>query len=432
MRTLKIIIPILLVLGAAGPALGYPLDGYEYTGIARLEAFRLAQEGAIRGRKVPAGAMEPLAAVDIRLADRPDFEIPAEDPELLSRIRRFLGSDANRYGVSVLDLTDPDRPRYAGHREDATYNPGSIGKILVALGLFQALADAHPDDPEARWKILRTAQVTADDFIQTDHHKVPLWEPGEKRIRYRPLRKGDRANLYTYLDWMMSASSNAAAAMNQRELLLIKHFGGDYPVPEEAIDAFFRETPKSALSELLFSALHRPVDRNGLGSDRLRQGGFFTWRGKQKVPGKNSYATPRVLMEYLVKMEKGELVDRFSSREIKRLLYMTQRRIRYASSPALRESAVYFKSGSLYKCREEAGFNCGKYKGNVINMMNSVAVVETPDRTPKLFYMAVVMSNVLRKNSAVEHQTLGTRIHRLMESLHPETAPAGHGASDGK
>jgi hypothetical protein len=30
----------------------------------------------------------------------------------------------------------------------------------------------------------------------------------------------------------------------------------------------------------------------------------------------------------------------------------------------------------------------------------------------------VVMSNVLRKNSAVEHQTLATRLHRLIEGYH--------------
>jgi hypothetical protein len=30
--------------------------------------------------------------------------------------------------------------------------------------------------------------------------------------------------------------------------------------------------------------------------------------------------------------------------------------------------------------------------------------------------MVVVMSNVLRKNSAVAHQTLATRIHRLIEA----------------
>jgi len=30
------------------------------------------------------------------------------------------------------------------------------------------------------------------------------------------------------------------------------------------------------------------------------------------------------------------------------------------------------------------------------------------------------MSNVLRKNSAVEHQTFATRLHRLIEGYHRE------------
>ena len=121
-------------------------------------------------------------------------------------------------------------------------------------------------------------------------------------------------------------------------------------------------------------------------------------------------------MHYLVKLEQGKLVDEFSSREIKRLLYMTQGRIRYASSPALADAAVYFKSGSLYKCKPESGFECKKYQGNVKNMLNSVAIIEAPAADPQLYYMVVVMSNVLRKNSAVVHQTLATRIHRMLQA----------------
>ena len=99
---------------------------------------------------------------------------------------------------------------------------------------------------------------------------------------------------------------------------------------------------------------------------------------------------------------------------------MTQRRIRYASSPALSPAAVYFKSGSLYKCKPEPDFKCLKYHGNVTNMLNSVAIVEHPAGKGQLYYMVVVMSNVLRKNSAVAHQTLATRIHRLIERHYQE------------
>ncbi len=98
---------------------------------------------------------------------------------------------------------------------------------------------------------------------------------------------------------------------------------------------------------------------------------------------------------------------------------MTERRIRYASAPILKDSAVYFKSGSLYSCKPEPGFVCKKYHGNVKNYMNSMAVVETPAGVNRLHYMATLISNVLYKNSAVEHQTLGTYIHKLIDAAHP-------------
>jgi hypothetical protein len=101
------------------------------------------------------------------------------------------------------------------------------------------------------------------------------------------------------------------------------------------------------------------------------------------------------------------------------MLYMTERRIRYASSPALADSAVYFKSGSLYSCRKEEGFKCRKYHGNVRNYMNSVAIIESPAGENRLHYIVTLISNVLRKNSAVDHQTLATRIHRIIEKDHP-------------
>jgi Beta-lactamase enzyme family len=396
----------------------YPLDGYPTTGILRLEGFRLAQQGRVAGIRLPTGALLTKEQVDLRLTEYPGFQMPAVDPELSAQIESLLGEDADNYGIAVLDLTDIRAPRYAEHRGSYHANPGSVGKIVVALGIFQALADIYPDDVDKRLKVLHDAVVTADQFIQTDHHMVPWWMPDGKKISYRPIQVGDRANLWTYLDWMLSASSNAAASMVIRELMLLVQFGRDYPLSPEAAAQFFAATPREQLSQLLSRSLQEPVTRNGLDLDNLRQGSFFTWKGKQLVPGTTSHASPVELMRYLVKMEQGRLVDTFSSREIKRLLYMTQGRIRYASAPALYPAAVYFKSGSLYQCRAEPNFKCGKYQGNVVNMMNSLAIVESPAAERKIYYMVVVMSNVLRKNSAVAHQTLATRIQRLMEAYH--------------
>ena len=59
--------------------------------------------------------------------------------------------------------------------------------------------------------------------------------------------------------------------------------------------------------------------------------------------------------------------------------------------------------------------------------MNSVAIVETPAGVERLFYLATLISNVLYKNSAVDHQTLATVIHRMIEADHPPPpTPPGH------
>jgi hypothetical protein len=406
----------------AGAAQAYPLDGYPLTGILRLEAYRLAQQGRVRGPQEPKGALLGLDQVDVRLAHRPNPELPAADPRFNAALAAFLGGEAERYGIAVLDMSDPDAPRYGETQGGYRANPGSVGKIVVALGVFQALADIYPDDVPARLAVLKNSMVTADEFILTDSHEVPIWATGSPAIQYRRLQAGDRANLWTYLDWMLSASSNAAASMVMRELMLLVHYGKGYPVAPTLAKDFFKKTPKKELADLLSQALVEPVNRNGLNTEELRQGSFFTARGKQIVPGTSSHATPRELLRYLVRLEQGRLVDQFSSREIKRLLYMTQRRIRFASSPALTDAAVYFKSGSLFRCEPEPGYTCRQYQGNVENMMNSVAIVEAPAGSRRLHYLVAVMSNVLRKNSAVEHQSLATRLHRLIEGYHRETS----------
>ena len=210
-----------------------------------------------------------------------------------------------------------------------------------------------------------------------------------------------------------------------REAMLLRHFGKAYPPSAEQAGAFFAKS-RSDLQALLAETIQQPVTRAGLELNQLRQGSFFTRTGKHKVPGTSSHASPRSLMELMVRMEQGRLVDPFSSLEIKRLLYVTERRIRYASSPALRNAAVYFKSGSLYSCKPEPDFKCRKYMGNKKNLMNSVAVVESPAGAPRMVYIMTLMSNVLRQNSAVRHQTVGTWVQRMVEEMHsnPTEPPA--------
>ena len=418
----RFLLMLWLLPGLAG---AYPLDGEPYTGITRLEGYRLAQEGKVSGRQQPPGAELTMDQVDLRLAGAA-IAVPPPDPEFSQQVADQMGTDDVYYSVALLDLTDPAHPVYAEHRADERFNPGSVGKLVVATAVFQLLADLYPNDIAARERVLRDTRVVADGFVVYDSHDVPFWDG--KRLSYRPLRQGDAANLWTYLDWMLSASSNAAGSMVMREMLLLAHFGKRYPVDEKQIASFFRTTPKSKLSALLARTMRGGLERNGIDPKSLQQGGFFTSGGKARVPGNSSWATPRELVRWLLGLEEGRIVDVWSSREIKRLLYITQHRIRYASSPALDDAAVYFKSGSLYRCQPEPDFVCEKYMGNVENLLNSVAIVEQPAGAYRLHYLVVVSSNKLRVNSAIAHQTLGTRLQRLLEQRH---RAAGGGVEHG-
>lgn len=418
MRILCYLLFMPLLLNAV-VAYAYPLDGDQHTGITRLEGYRLVQENKIDGKHLEKGALLKTEQVELRLQTNPTLTLPAIDPQFQKDVLAWLGKSADKYTISVLDLTQPNQPRYAEHRGGQEFSPGSVGKLMVAAALFQALADVYPNDIAAREQILRNSMIVADKFIRYDQHKVPIWNVKRQQLINRPLQKGDTANLWTYLDWMLSASSNAAASMVMKHLLLLKQFGERYPVQESEANAFYRNTSKAKLSRLLNDAMQHGIKDSGLSTKRLYQGKFFTREGKRRVPGLRSYATTRELMRFLLHLEQGKVVDTFSSREIKRLMYITQKRIRYASHPVLNNAAVYFKSGSLYGCQPEPDYKCRKYKGNRVNLLNSVAIIESPaGAEQRLFYMVVVNSNVLKKNSSVAHQTLALRLHRLIEKRH--------------
>jgi len=407
-------------------ASAYPVDAWDETDIHRLLAFDLARAPLLETRGIVPGGLLSKHEVRLRLRGL-EFSQPRPDPRFGDQIRELLGADAGGYGIAVLDISDPARPLYAEHNGSFTQIPGSVGKIMVALAWFQALADLFPNDVDARNRLLRDTIVTADAFIVPDEHDVPVWRPGEPVVLRRPIALGDRANLWTWLDWMLSASSNAAASELMAHLVLLKHYGRDYDGSPEQAAAFWARG--RGASGLLGNALMRSVRQSGLDPGQLYQGSLFTRTGKARIPTAGSTATPRGLLQYLVKMEQGKLVDPWSSLQIKRLLYLTDVRIRYAAQPALDDSAVYFKSGSLYSCRYEPGFECGKYRGNAKNFMNSIAVVESEQDGKSLHYIAVVLSNVLRKDSTDVHRDLAQKIHQLLEDRHgvrpiPMLAPA--------
>jgi len=46
--------------------------------------------------------------------------------------------------------------------------------------------------------------------------------------------------------------------------------------------------------------------------------------------------------------------------------------------------------------------------------MNSATIVESPAQGRELYYRSTLVTNILRKNSAAEHQALATRIQQLL------------------
>lgn len=413
---------VLALLAFGGPTHGYPLDGWEHTGITRLEAFDLAHQVLLERGTLRPGALKRMDEVRLGLVDHPDFRAPAPDPGFSAEIRGLLGGDAPAYGIAVLDITDPDRPFYAEVNGTAEQNPGSVGKIVVALALFQALADAFPGDVDARNAALRDVRIDASSLIETDDHVVPFWKRGDRTIRRREIVRGDSANLWTWLDWMLSASSNASASTAMAHIAAIKHFGSAYPPAASQLDSFVFGAPPSQLAALLHDGLLDGLRKNGIDSALLRQGSPFTRGGRARMPGTiGSTSTARELVNFLTRMEQGKLVDPWSSLEIKRLLYLTDIRIRYAAEPALDEAAVYYKSGSLYACGGRGP--CGKYFGNSKNYMNSIAIVEYDGADKQLRYIVALLSNVLGKNSIETHQSLARRIHRVIADRHGVELP---------
>lgn len=372
-------------IGTSGWA--YPLYGSDDRAIRRLEADRLIHAGVVGGRQKLPGELLSIGQVATRLGAHRTLGLPRADSELSTRIKALLGERARHYAIAVLDLSVPDQPVYAAHEADEIRGLGSIGKVIAAAALFQALADIYPENLRQRLAVLRETTVTVGELAVGDPHKIRWWEPTTHTLTRRVLEAGDQASLWEYLDWMLSASSNAAANVVMQQAMLLNHFGPDYSGSSSQAATLFTQTSTEYLDQLFERTFVHPLERHGLSARDFRQGKFFGRRLRELVPGSPSHASARGVLMFLLRLEQGLIVDSFSSTEIKRLLYVTERRVRYAASPALRESAVYFKSGSLYACEPEEGYDCRQFVGNKLNLMNSMAVVESPAGEARHLYL---------------------------------------------
>lgn len=393
----------------------YPIDGYKTTKISRLARLEKIKNDSTQTLNLPKGALLPLNCIELQLTKRKEVSVNTilkEDKAFAEKLKKIIPS--GNYSLTVLDMTNPDDLKYAAHKESIGYQPGSVGKLAVVTALFTQLQNICPQSWDARTALLKNKRVRAGDWAVYDHHTVPIYDIEKDKLTKRQVKTDDVFSLYEWIDHTMSVSNNGAASVVWREALLMAAFQGEYEyLTQEKIDAYFKDTPKKELTLLANKIVNEPLRKIGITKDEWRLGSFFT-SGANKFVGDigGSIGTPLGLMKYLVSLEQGNLIDAQSSLEIKRLMYMTDRRIRYAYSPKIRDAAVYFKSGSLYSCDRSNGKTCGEYAGNVYNYMNSVAIVEHPNGKK---YMVCLMTNVLNKNSAYDHQALAGRIDDVIQ-----------------
>lgn len=413
----KTLVLILMLAGMMPASIqAYPIDGYGLTGIRRLLYLQLVIKGEIKANQPIKGAQLSLADIKLNMTGpRGDslISFPVVDPGLQKSIDAIFPVLHESYSLTVLDITPGRKIRYACRQEKKQFQPGSVGKMLVIAGLFNELQKIYPESFEKRQALLRNKSVRGGKWAVYDEHTVPVFDTVTRKLVRRLVTEKDVFSLYEWADHMLSASNNGAANVVWREAILMHVFGQKYPsLSEEEANAYFSSTPRNQLMELAVEVVNRPTNDAGITREEWKLGSMFTGEAKKIIPGSGgSSASPFGLMKYLVALERGQIVDAPSSLEIKRLLYMTASRIRYASSASLTGAGVYFKSGSLYQCKQEEGFNCEKYMGNVSNYMNSVIIVEHPDGST---YLVAMMSNVLKRNSAADHNALASKIERAI------------------
>lgn len=394
----------------------YPIDGYQYSGIKRLRHLQLSIAGDLPKVNLPQGAYKSIDDITLNLlACKEDSmtSILVENSILQAKINTLFPKLDKSYSVTVLDITDPQNLRYAQQNEAKGYQPGSVGKLVVITALFNELAKIYPNSFEKRIDLIKNKRVKGGPWVLTDEHTIPIFNIETNTLTKRQAVATDVFSIFEWADHALSVSNNGAASVVWREALLMAAFGNKYPTITDAeIEAYFKNTPKAQITDLAIDVVNLPLQKLGITTDEWRLGTFFT-RGVNPFVGSKggSTGTPLGLMKWMVSLEQGNIIDVQSSLEIKRLMYMTDRRIRYAQAPQLSDAAVYFKSGSLYKCDRPQGEECGKYKGNVYNYMNSVAIVEHPSGSK---YMVCLMTNVLRKNSAGDHLALASKIDKII------------------
>lgn len=147
----------------------YPIDGYERTGIKRLKRLELIQSGELKTTTpLPPGALRSWEDIHLNLKARNADSVSvffAEDEQLQKDINALFRGMDRSYSLSVLDISDPEKLRYAHRNETLGYQPGSVGKIAVLVALFDQLSKVYPDSFEDRLALLRNKSVDRKSVV---------------------------------------------------------------------------------------------------------------------------------------------------------------------------------------------------------------------------------------------------------------------------
>ncbi|MBF0308484.1 MAG: serine hydrolase [Magnetococcales bacterium] len=390
---------IILLLLLPGLAQGYPLDD-EIMGIRRLPGFRPGSSYSVEALLMPPGALRGRESIVLHLTEEQarSGELGRRDEALSGVLKRVLGANGDCSAV-LLDYTRGRERQWAGVAEEQPGAPASVGKLLVVLSLFHELARVRPEVAK-RVELLRGRLVAGGEWLRGDDHTIPLYQAAEDRVIWRQAEETERFSLMEWLDHLFTASSNAAANVVWKEALLMRRFGEAYPPDEASEAAFFRQ---SGLWEEVRRGLSEAMAAAELSSEAFRVGNFWTRRARERVPGGGgSTATARELARFLLRLEQGRLVDEWSSLEMKRLLYFTGRRHRFAAGESLAGSALYYKGGSLPGPRE--------------TVMNAVSLVESPARSGsgQRRYLVTLLCRLPTGEAESTLQRLGDALGREM------------------
>ena len=434
----------------------FPVDDYERTGIRRLKFQQDALNGLHRGPKLAPGARWPAANIKLRMRDQGrDFELTTatpKDPVLQPALEKVLKQWSwHKYDVVILDITDPAHPRYAAVHEEVELTPGSVAKLLVASGMFEQLKQRFPNDIPARVSLLKNTIVAADDWAMKDSHDLPVITGDNlDKSTSRRVKIGDKFSLWEWMDGALSASNNSAASMMWREATLMKLMGADYPPPKINAD-LWKSFGRDALTEASFDIVTKPLLDAGLDPEVFRLRLYFTTGAGKYIRSKSSGATALSLVQWLLRVEQGRMVDEWSSLELKKMMYLTRRRVRYLHTHKLDNFAAFFKSGSLFKFKPETTERV-QYEGDELNILNSLIEIDTTPPPPEALaavtgptadlaaktpsvnaagkpyiYLVAVMSNELKRNAAEDHARLAEAVHAMITAT--KDAPADIPAS---